>query len=173
MAKDDNQWQRWKYELDLAVAHRAHDIANEFQKWSNDAALNNANIALRTLVLINGGAAVALLAFVGSLATAVNEFEANVAVLAAPLQWFAFGVALAAFGIGLAYFTNYCTTGSSAASEHTYEHPFIKSTKASKRWRLAAITFQVLAVASAVTSLVLFVCGMFGVRAVILALPSA
>ncbi len=60
-------------------------MEEEFKLRSNDAAINNANFALRTLVVINGGAAIAILAFIGSLASIAADALAVVYQLTGPL----------------------------------------------------------------------------------------
>ena len=52
----------------LEEARRAHDRARDFELSTNEAAINSGQLAIRTAVLINGGAAVAVLAFLGGLA---------------------------------------------------------------------------------------------------------
>jgi hypothetical protein len=61
------EYQKWTHELKLRDAKRAHDSATDFAAKVNAAALDNANLAMRTAVLINGGAAVSVLAFIGGL----------------------------------------------------------------------------------------------------------
>lgn len=156
---------RWEREQHRAVAERAHDMEEEFKLRSNDAAINNANFALRTLVVINGGAAIAILAFIGSLASiAADAVSRGLPKLTGPLVFFAWGVALAAFGVMLAYLTNYCIATMSAYRSRHYEHPFLRDTKRSNRWYRAAIFFQVVAMIVALGSLAVFLIGMYEIR---------
>lgn len=166
--EEDLETRKWLFEIQQRAAERAYDNNNEFVRGSNEAAINNANYALRTLVLINGGAAVAILAFIGSLVSGSDTFGSHLTELASPLMWFAWGVALATIGVGLAYVTNYCITGSAAHKTYHNEHPFVRETKASKRWFWAGTVFQILAMAAAIASLVMFVLGMYEIRAAIL-----
>jgi hypothetical protein len=50
-------------------AKRAHDVSIEFHSYTNKAAIDGANLALRTLVVINRGAAIAVLTFLGGVAS--------------------------------------------------------------------------------------------------------
>jgi hypothetical protein len=59
------EYQRWVFELQRQDAHREHDNLNETLKVSIGSANDSASLALRTAVLINGGAAVSVLAFRG------------------------------------------------------------------------------------------------------------
>lgn len=161
----DPEYVRWRFEHNHQIAERHHDREIEFARESNQAAIGNANIALRTLVLVNGGAAVAILAFLGGIVeTDTNAFLEDVEQATAPVVSFAWGVALATLGIGLAYFTNYCITTSIWARQHIYEHPYVEVTERSRRWEKWGIFFQVFAVISALASLGCFLMGMYTVR---------
>lgn len=56
---------KWVHGLNREDAHRAHDKSEEFHSYVNKAAIEAANLSLRTLVVINGGAAIASLTFLG------------------------------------------------------------------------------------------------------------
>jgi hypothetical protein len=75
--------QKWLYEQNVKAAERAHDKSYEFRTQTNEAAMQGGNLALRMGLLINGGAAVALLTFIGTLP--VDQKRA----IAATLSWFA------------------------------------------------------------------------------------
>lgn len=53
----------------MRTAERAHDTVTDFASKTNTAAVEAANLALRTAMLINGGAAISVLAFIGGLAS--------------------------------------------------------------------------------------------------------
>ena len=71
-------------------------------------AIRFAEIALKSAILINGGAAVAFLAFIGTLWTGSNENPESLLKLAGPLMLFVWGVFLGAISSGLAYLTQIC-----------------------------------------------------------------
>lgn len=100
---DDSNFekQKWEEELKRRPAERQHDRMTEFEKQTNEAAISSGQLALRTAVLINGGAAVSVLAFLGSLAKDKLS-DSTLSGVAGPLLWFASGVAVAAAGLGLA-----------------------------------------------------------------------
>lgn len=77
--------QKWAHEQNTKAAERAHDKSEEFVLQVNEAAINGSNLALRMAMLINGGAAVALLTFVGGLSGEQKR------AVAATLNWFAGG----------------------------------------------------------------------------------
>ena len=75
--------------------HHAHDHVNEFQRSLNEAAIKGADAALRSALLINGGAAVSVLAFIGGLAAQSRIKLDQLQAVAHSLTLFAFGVAAA------------------------------------------------------------------------------
>jgi hypothetical protein len=110
-----------------------------------------ATLTIKSLILINGGAAVALLAFIGHLATA-NTAETGtptVHAFAAPLLWFVTGVWTAAlFG------------GFVAAAQKLYTHEMYANEEKSKRaWKFWANGFVAVSVVLGVCSLSAFATG--------------
>lgn len=82
---------------------------------------------LRSAMLINGGAAAALLAFIGNIWTKGIE-QAAVGSLTKSISFFAFGVLIAAVGTAGSYFTQYCYSerfGRTAVVFHTLTVVFI------------------------------------------------
>jgi hypothetical protein len=61
------EYAQWRAEWLRREAERIHDATNEGTQRSSEAAIAMAQLALRTSVLINGGAAIAMLAFIGGL----------------------------------------------------------------------------------------------------------
>jgi hypothetical protein len=157
--------QKWLHELRIRDAERAHDRTKDFSLSVNQAAIDNGNLALRTAVLINGGASVSVLAFVGGLvAQGKIEIGPSLVEISSALIWFASGVAAAALAIGFAYFTNYCIAVQASHLEFRWEHPYVVPTSTSKRWLAFAHIFQVTAVVLGSASIGLFVIGMVEVR---------
>jgi hypothetical protein len=159
------EYQKWIHELKRRDAERAHDQASDFSMKINQAAMDSGNIALRTGVLINGGAALSVLAFVGGL-IAQGKIAIGPALveIASALVWFAIGVAAATLAMGFAYFTNFCIAGHSSRMERSWDHPYLKETPFSKKWQCAAYTFQIVAVVLGFITMGLFVKGMIEVR---------
>jgi hypothetical protein len=156
-----------KYDINQRAAERAHDQNAEFVKDVNLAVIKNADSAVKALILINGGAAISVLTFVGALATKDRISTSDLSIIAASLLWFALGLVTTALTACFAYLTNYAAVGSAAAMQKTWEHPFIVSTPTSRRWRYAALVFHAVALACAIGSLVLFVKGMLDVKTAI------
>src|SRR3982074_2857664 len=101
MSEQPPTFEERKYGNDLLRedAHRAHDQNTEFHTYVNKEAVGAANLTLRTLVLINGGAAIAVLTFLGGVASKDKIDFLKVGVVAGTIRWFAFGVALAVAGM--------------------------------------------------------------------------
>jgi hypothetical protein len=146
-------------EQNAEVAQRAHDRSNAFARQINEAAINAANLTLRMALLVNGGAAVALLTFVGSLPAEQRR------AVAATLDWFAWGVAAAVAGLACAYFTNHGLAVQERSKTFTDVPPYVIDGANTKHWRHVVLVFRVLAIIVGGASVVLFLVGMLGVRA--------
>jgi hypothetical protein len=149
------------HDLNREDAHRAHDKNSEFHSYVNKAAIETANLSLRTLVVINGGAAIAVLTFLGGVASKEQIDFAKVGVVASTLKWFAFGVALAVTAMALSYLTNFATASIASSRTQNWEHPYVADGPKTKWWRITNRVFHFLAMVTAFASLGLFVEGMF------------
>jgi hypothetical protein len=142
-------------------AHRAHDNSTAFHTYVNQATIESANIALKTLIVINGGAAIAVLTFLGGVASKDKIDFANVAPVAMTIRYFAAGVALTLAAMAFSYLTNYLMAGVELSRLKTYVHPYVTEgpNTANHRWwnRL----FHILSFGFALASLVLFLIGMY------------
>jgi hypothetical protein len=147
---------RWVYELNRDHAHRAHDKSAEFFHKANSAAIAGGNLALKMAVLINGGAAISLLTFLGSL---FEKRKGVFDVFAGALIWFASGVALAGAGFLLAYFTNYFTAAWEGSKSPTWEHPYIEPGPKTELWQKYKRFCHWSAAIAGTASLVLFLAG--------------
>lgn len=157
---NDHEYEKWKYEQNRIMAERAHDAAREFASNSNDAAIASGNHTLRALIIINGGAAIAVLAFIGQIVSGNAELGEKLSDLTAPLSWFAWGVALATLSVGLSYLTNYCNASAATKHDMHYEPPYVRKTSSSDHWTKATVCFQIIAIIAAIISLVFFIFGM-------------
>src|SRR5262249_39687793 len=154
----DIELQKWLHEQNRRAAERAHDTWREFALQVNEAAISAGNLALRMSLLINGGAAAALLTFVGGLPA--NQKRA----VADTLVWFAWGVAAAVAGLGLAYFTNYATARMERSKIWHSQPPYVRDGPDTARWKRLNLGFHIAAVIVGLASLVLFIIGMLYVR---------
>ncbi len=154
--------QRWKHEQNRAMAERVHDRHDEAFRRMNETAINASHIALRTILLINGAAAIALLSFDGRLPAPQAK------AVAGTLIWFALGVVAITVAMILAYWTHYTMAGALASATKTYEYPFIIRKREESRWLFSKSVLHILAAVFTTASLGLFVRGMLAVRAAIL-----
>ncbi len=97
--------------------------------------METANLTLRTLVVVDGGAAIAVLAFLGGVAAKEKVDFAQVGLVAGTIKWFAFGVALAVFGIALSYLTNLATVEIASSQINSWDHPHVADGPKTKFWR--------------------------------------
>jgi len=106
-------------------AHRAHDNSSAFHTYVNQATIESANIALKTLIVINGGAAIAVLTFLGGVASKDKIDFASVAAVAYTIRYFTFGVALTLAAMAFSYLTNYFMAGIEMSRLRTFTHPYV------------------------------------------------
>jgi hypothetical protein len=158
---------RWRLELEredqqraIDHARRAHDEMAEFAGTANKAAIDNVGLVFRSLLLINGGAAVSVLAFVGGLISQGKfSLGAQAAGVAHALLLFAFGALASAAGTGLAYFTHLSVAGHALTVARQWDPPFVVETPTSRRWFRGSIIFLSLAIVSGIAAAALFLCG--------------
>jgi hypothetical protein len=147
-------------ELRIRLAERAHDLQTEFGNKANDAAVKAAEEVIKASILINGGSAVAMLAFIGTLASKDLLSPAQLTEITKPLLWFGFGVASAVVGAAFAYFTHLMITGSSSRQARSYDEPFLRATAASTRHKIFGEIFRWIAIVGVAGSIVCFVGGL-------------
>ena len=109
-----------------------------------------AKLTVKSLILINGGAAVALLAFIGHLATAKSAETSPPAIntFANPLLWFVIGVGTAAFFAGFV-----------AAAQKLYAQEMDAKEEWKQTWKSWANGFVVISIIFGVCSLSAFAVG--------------
>jgi hypothetical protein len=146
-------------DLNLRAAERAHDQHAAYVDRSADQVMKDAWAFLRTLVLINGAAAIAILTFVGGLAAKWDHNLAQLAGITHGLRWFAWGVITAALASGVSYATNYFYGSAANVMTKDWQHPFRHATALSVWFQRAAWSFHGLALVLAIASLVLFAIG--------------
>jgi hypothetical protein len=144
-------------------AERAHDKQTEFFNQVNKATIDTSFLALRTSVLINGAAAVAVLAFLGSLASSDKVPLTQLASIANSLKSFAWGVVAAALAMLSAYLTNYTITCRLVTQERTFKYPYLKNTGWSVFWTILSLIFLVISFFLGLGSIAFFVYGTVGV----------
>lgn len=145
------------YKLKIDAALRAHERETGFGNAANKAAVDSGAQALKSIFLVNGGSCVAILAFIGTLATKyrpVSEF-------AFPLIVFALGAGFAILATGAGYFTNICIEAGSRNLAREYEEPFLRAGDKSKRSWFWASVFRCLSVGFGILGLTSFFYGLY------------
>src|SRR5882724_3142006 len=90
-------------EMTIRAGERAHDINKEYELTLINAATRDAQEAMKVALAINGGAAIAVLAF---MSTKDIDLLTKLFPIIYSLIWFAAGVIFAALTAGSAYLSN-------------------------------------------------------------------
>jgi hypothetical protein len=159
-------------EISRQDALRVHDRSRKFSETTNEAIVKQGEVAIRTVMLINGGAAVSVLAFIGALVREDGLTVKQVAGVSGSLLWFGGGVAAAALALALSYFTNFCYGRSETSKIFTFDHPYICDGENTRWWHCWGYAFHLGAIAWGVLSLAAFVVGMVEVYRAIARLAS-
>ena len=140
----------------------------KFSENTNRYAVESAQQTVRALVLINGAAGIAVLAFLGNLVAGGSDFQSGLMKNAVmPMIWFSWGVVSAVLSIGFSYLTNYSITKSSTLTYRTYSHPYIEETTKSKFWSCWGESFRLAAILAVIVSVFLFVKGIYSTANII------
>lgn len=143
--------------LEIEKAEQQHDrILREFE-FHNQATIEVGTIAVRSMFTLNGGAAVALLAFMSGIVDA--SYPIGIENVATGLICFAAGVAMAALAACAAYFANFSNASAVGLRKLTYEFPYSDQTPRSRNWERAGLFFQIATIAIVAFSLGCFVYG--------------
>jgi hypothetical protein len=155
------------YDMNIQAAHRAHDRQDALENQLNDGAFKAADMALRTVVAINGGAIIALLALIGALVGRDKINGSQIGLLISYFSWFIYGVVAGVAsmaGIFLAYFT---ATFSYRFRSKTYEHPYLQNTCKSLFYGYAGIAILIAAILVGLSSVGFFVKGVTSIQVVL------
>jgi len=153
--------EKWVYEQVRDEKRRAHDRFAEFHLALSESAIKSSELTLRTAVIINGGAAISVLAFI---AAQGRIGVSQLGGIADCLILFALGVASATAGMCFSYLTHYFTFAGQESNKLSGEPPFVQSGPTTKWWKLSARVVYDLAILACLASLILFVMGMFDVK---------
>ena len=157
MDKEERIWR--EHELKLRSADTAHEryYRDAASLFSSD--LRFADTALQGSAALNGGAAVATLAFIGALLTAETPRPLDYSPLATVLTIFGAGVLCSTVASGASYVAQWLYSGGHEEWKLTWDHPYIESTPKSRTLFNWGAAFHVVAVVLVITSYVAFVCG--------------
>lgn len=96
--------------------------------------------ALKGAILVNGGTAGALLAFVGQ-----KGIQAQPGIGEA-FYWFAFGLLFGALASAGSYITQFCYAVTVRSYICTWEYPYVQNTPGHRWWRAAGFAFHGLSI---------------------------
>jgi hypothetical protein len=136
---------RAAYDHNIEAAKRDHDGLDRFIEQMQPLVVKDAQVTIQSVILMNGGAAVSVLAFVGALAGKGEAHMERFQGVFDSLALFAAGVATGVICASLSYLTNYCVAMSAARQEKIWEFPWSRQTAASRNWAAGATTFRSLA----------------------------
>jgi hypothetical protein len=156
----------------MEQARRAQESLHEFSMRIDDSGIKSGDALLRNLLLINGGAAVAILAFMGSVISKDAGSHKIIGDIAGGLTYFASGVIASVTALGLTYFVHFATGLAAASQKAVWEHPYIVPGKHTAWLARLKIGLHILAVALAVLSAVLFVIGLLAVKNAVTSFPA-
>jgi hypothetical protein len=115
-------------------AIRVHDRTYRVSEALREATIKAGEVAIKTLMLVNGGAAVSMLAFIGGLVGQGRVTVKQMTDVSGSLLWFAAGVALAVVALAFSYVTNYAHVGLLRSRIHTWQDPYVKDGPTTSRW---------------------------------------
>lgn len=169
MVMQNNEFEKVKSstEVNHEQALRAHELIHRMAAEARKAAIDTANVAVRSLILINGGAVVALLAFVSALKSGSNGSTINLEPLIAPILWFARGVGFSAITSVLAYLVNLMDSDFLAELQHTWDPPYVSQVRSGKCMGYFRNLLHFIALLLAILSLITFFCGVYGITGAI------
>lgn len=153
---------------DRQAAQRAHENLTEFTRQNFEAAFKSGQLALRTVVFVNGAAAVAVLFFLGAIATKVTVGQMS--AVASSLIWFVGGITCGLIALMSAYLTNLYDANVGTSLSQTWEYPYNKPGRYTQYFVRLSRFVHVLALVAGTASLLLFVAGMWDVRSAIVLL---
>lgn len=131
----------------------------ELFKHMNDMNVGLGQSFFRSCILINGGASIAILGFVASVARADDSFEGMIVGVASALMFFAWGIMFSIGGIAASYLTGVMAIAGLNARGAKMDHGL----------RLANTAFHLLAIAAAVLAAISFLRGAWAVKAAVTA----
>lgn len=131
----------------------------ELFKHMNDMNVGLGQSFFRSCILINGGASVAILGFVASVAKADDSFQGMIVGVAVALMLFAWGIVFAVGGIAASYLMGITAIAGLNAG----------SAKRDRALRIANMAFHFVAIAAAVLAAISFLRGAWAVKAAVTA----
>ncbi|MGW6778317.1 hypothetical protein ACWF50_09725 [Brucella pseudogrignonensis] len=130
----------------LEAAERAH--VRRLDAWSkhSDHVLSYSNAAMKAPALASVGGIAALLGFYSANYSRLSANPEILTTLNDILFWLFLSLLLTVIAPGLSYFNQIAYVSSLAKETYHYEHPYIRDTKASKRYERVGDVMRVIAI---------------------------
>jgi hypothetical protein len=170
---EKGQKRRLASELDdreREYARSRHDRQDELVREFRTAAIEVSNIAIRALLLLNGGAAIALVSFVAAMVSRPEMFGEGALLL--PLIAFAGGAGLAVLTSGIAYLTHSLDREAEGSYRYFWSQPYLEPTEEQDKWFRWARRLNWTGTVAAFTSLGTFFAGVGLLACAVVALAS-
>jgi hypothetical protein len=149
------------YDRNLRAAERQHDLNTDLSKRLVEASTRDAQEAIKIVFLINSGAAVAILAFIASLAARSGITLATLKAVTHSLYWFIGGIIFAGITSVFAYICNSLYSSHLSRLDKIWEHPYVRENAGSRRMLWWAQFFNWSALTLGGLALILFIRGVF------------
>jgi len=149
-------------EREREEASLAHERTLQSQVLMSEATAQAGTVVIRTLVLVNGGAVIAMLAFMANLVSS-KQPDAFDGVIDA-LSLFSLGVFTAVVTAGFTYFSNYSSAISVGERSVNWEYPYIRETSSSIRWSRVSNALNVATVILGLASAGFFLAGIVSLK---------
>lgn len=160
---------KWLEESRRTDAHRAHDRHDAVRDIENQEAVLNGREGLKALILINGGAAITMLGFVGAFAGKGGFDMKHLTPIANSLLWFAGGIVLAVLTFGLSYIVNFSYAARTSRMSRGYDHPYVTDNVDSRWWHKIGKRIHYVSIGTAILGVLCFLVGIWSVRNAIIA----
>lgn len=144
--------------------HKNNEIQQllDYRKFANDAAVNTGAAALKGLMIINGGAAIAMLGFLASLAGIADPDRFSALFSTGPIISFSLGAGAAVTAMGQSYFVNTMHAGLSDRFVD-YVNSDFNAKNYPKKFSGFVRVFHISTVVTAAASLGLFLNGVWAI----------
>jgi hypothetical protein len=162
-----------QHRQNMEEAHRAHDALTNFYGSVNESTIKSGDAVLRACLLINGGAAVAILAFMGTVISREPTTSSKVIAQIAPnLNWFVGGVVAAVVAMGLTYVVHFLTYLRATSQKKVWEHPYIAPGEHTATWGWLKTVLHWVTILLAFLSVGFFVFGLLAMERAATSLPT-
>jgi hypothetical protein len=152
------------HEQTMEEAHRAHDVLRAHRRIFNESMVKSGEVVVRSCLLINGGAAIAILAFLGTVITKDPSSHKLLADISGGLNDFFFGVGSAVIAMGLTYVDHFLNWMHATSQREVWKPPYIESGDHTAFWGGLKNTVHVATVLLVLVSMGVFVWGLLAVE---------